>query len=94
LVTTRDRSVVSMAGECVEVGDMEEDEALDLLRVGCGASKDLELPRDEMLQVVGDCGNLPHSLGLAAPLLKGPPQDPKSWRTLHEALNKAMTTRL
>ena len=45
-------------------------------------------------QVVGDCGNLPLSLGLAAPLLKGPPQDPKSWRTLHEALNKAMTTRL
>ncbi|CAN0172764.1 unnamed protein product [Ectocarpus fasciculatus] len=53
LVTTRDRSVVSMAGECVEVGDMEEDEALDLLRVGCGASKDLELPRDEMLQAPG-----------------------------------------
>ncbi|CAM9583355.1 unnamed protein product [Ectocarpus sp. 8 AP-2014] len=94
LGTTRDRSVVSMPGECVEVGDMEEDEALEVLRVGCGASNNLELPRAEALQVVGDCGNLPLSLGLAAPLLKGPPQDPKSWRTLHEALNKAMTTRL
>ncbi|CAN0481649.1 unnamed protein product, partial [Ectocarpus sp. 12 AP-2014] len=73
---------------------MEEDEALEVLRVGCGASKNLELPRAEALQVVGDCGNLPLSLGLAAPLLKGPPQDPKSWRTLHEALSKAMTTRL
>ncbi|CAN0416302.1 unnamed protein product, partial [Ectocarpus sp. 13 AM-2016] len=94
LVTTRDRSVVSMPGECVEVGDMEENEALEVLRVGCGASKNLELPRAEALQVVGDCGNLPLSLGLAAPLLKGPPWDPKSWRTLHEALSKAMTTRL
>ncbi|CAB1113778.1 unnamed protein product [Ectocarpus sp. CCAP 1310/34] len=56
LVTTRDRSVVSMPGECVEVGDME-DEALELLRVGCGASKNLELPRAEVLQVVVDCGN-------------------------------------
>ncbi|CAM9750163.1 unnamed protein product, partial [Ectocarpus fasciculatus] len=94
LVTTRDRSVVSMPTECVEVGDMGEDEALDVLRVGCGASKNLELPRPEALQVVGDCGSLPLSLGLAAPLLKGSPQDPKSWRALHEALNKAMTTRL
>ncbi|CAN0558015.1 unnamed protein product, partial [Ectocarpus sp. 12 AP-2014] len=94
LVTTRDRSVASMPGECVEVGNMEEDEALEVLRVGCGASKNLELPRAEALQVMGDCGNLPLSLGLAAPLLKGPPQDPKSWRTLHEALSKAMTTRL
>ncbi|CAN0252264.1 unnamed protein product [Ectocarpus sp. 12 AP-2014] len=33
LVTTRDRSVVSMPGECVEVEDMEEDEALEVLRV-------------------------------------------------------------
>ncbi|CAM9128742.1 unnamed protein product [Ectocarpus sp. 12 AP-2014] len=74
LVTTRDRSVVSMPGECVEVGDMEEDEALEVLRVGCGAPKNLELPRLEALQ--------------------GPPQEPKSWRTLHEALHKAMTTRL
>lgn len=45
-------------------------------------------------QVVGDCGKLALSLGLAAPLLKGPPQDPKSWRTLHEALHDALTTRL
>ncbi|CAM9795660.1 unnamed protein product, partial [Hapterophycus canaliculatus] len=74
LVTTRDRSVVSMPGKCVEVGDMEEHEALEVLRVGCGAPKGLELPRPEALQ--------------------GPPQDPMSWRTLHEALHKAMTTRL
>lgn len=51
LVTTRDRSVVSMPGECVEVGDMEEDEALQMLRVGCRAPKGLELPRIEALQV-------------------------------------------
>ncbi|CAN0409766.1 unnamed protein product [Ectocarpus sp. 12 AP-2014] len=76
LVTTRDRSVVSMPGECVEVEDMEEDEALEVLRV------------------VSDCGNIPLSLGLAAPLLKGPAQDTKSWRNLHEAVSKAMTTRL
>eukprot|EP00903_Cladosiphon_okamuranus_P012113 g11365.t2 len=94
LVTTRDRSVVSMPGECVEVGDMEEGEALEVLRVGCGAFKSLELPRPEALQVVYDCGKLPLAIGLAAPLLKGPPQDPKCWRTLHEALHKAMTTRL
>ncbi|CBJ25719.1 NB-ARC and TPR repeat-containing protein-likely pseudogene [Ectocarpus siliculosus] len=53
LVTTRDRSVVSMPGECVEVGDMQEDEALEVLRVGCGASKSLELPRAEALQAPG-----------------------------------------
>ncbi|CAM9310917.1 unnamed protein product, partial [Ectocarpus fasciculatus] len=53
LVTTRDRSVVSMPTECVEVGDMGEDEALDVLRVGCGASKNLELPRPEALQAPG-----------------------------------------
>ncbi|CAN0491664.1 unnamed protein product, partial [Ectocarpus sp. 12 AP-2014] len=74
LVTTRIRSVASMPGECVEVGGMEENEALEVLRVGCGASKNLELPRAEALQ--------------------GPPRDPRSWRTLHEALSKAMTTRL
>lgn len=51
LVTTRNRSVVSMPGECIEVGDMEEDEALEMLRVGCGASKQLALPRREALQV-------------------------------------------
>ncbi|CAM9937884.1 unnamed protein product [Ectocarpus sp. 8 AP-2014] len=51
LVTTRDRSVVSMPGGCVEVGDMEEDEALEVLRVGCGAPKNLELPRLQALQV-------------------------------------------
>ena len=45
-------------------------------------------------QVAFDCGKLPLAIGLAAPLLTGPPQDPKSWRTLHEALHKAMTTRL
>ncbi|CAB1111026.1 unnamed protein product [Ectocarpus sp. CCAP 1310/34] len=50
LVTTRDRSVVSMPGECIEVGDMEEDEALEVLRVGCGAPKNLELPRLQALQ--------------------------------------------
>ncbi|CAM9226584.1 unnamed protein product, partial [Ectocarpus sp. 8 AP-2014] len=50
LVTTRDRSVVSMPGKCVEVGDMEEDEALEVLRVGCGAPKNLELPRAQALQ--------------------------------------------
>eukprot|EP00903_Cladosiphon_okamuranus_P007060 g6863.t1 len=94
LVTTRDRSVVTMPGKCVEVGDMEEDEALEVLRVGCGAPKSLELPRFEVLQVVHDCRKLPLSLGLAAPLLKGPPQDPKSWRVLHEALHTVMTTRL
>ncbi|CAM9191144.1 unnamed protein product, partial [Pylaiella littoralis] len=53
LVTTRDRSVVSMPGECVEVGDMEEGEALEVLRVGCGAPKSLELPRSEVLQAPG-----------------------------------------
>eukprot|EP00903_Cladosiphon_okamuranus_P011926 g11202.t1 len=73
LVTTRDRSVVTMPGECVEVGDMEEGEALEVLRVGCGATKSLELPRFEVLQVVDDCGRLPLSLALAAPLLKRVP---------------------
>ncbi|CAM9623612.1 unnamed protein product [Ectocarpus fasciculatus] len=50
LVTTRDRSVVSMPGECVEVGDMQENEALEVLRVGCGAPKNFELPRPQALQ--------------------------------------------
>lgn len=51
LVTTRDRSVVSMPGGLVEVGDMDDDEALQVLRRGCGASPTLELPRAEALQV-------------------------------------------
>ncbi|CAM9854589.1 unnamed protein product, partial [Ectocarpus fasciculatus] len=70
---------------------MEDAEALELLRVGCRAPNSFELPRPQALQVVGDCGNFPCLLGLAAPLLEGPPQDPNSWRTLHEALHKAMT---
>lgn len=51
LVTTRDRSVVSMPGESVEVGNMENHEALEVLKVGCGAHKSIELPRPEALQV-------------------------------------------
>lgn len=31
-------------------------------------------------------------LSLAAPLLKGPLQDPKSWRTLHDALARGLGT--
>ncbi|CAN0139864.1 unnamed protein product [Ectocarpus sp. 6 AP-2014] len=50
LVTTRDRSVESMPGECVEVGDMQDDEALKVLRVGYGAPKNLDLPRAQALQ--------------------------------------------
>lgn len=30
---------------------MEEDEALEVLRVGCGAPNSLQLPRSEVLQV-------------------------------------------
>ena len=39
-----------------------------------------------VFQVVDDCGRLALTVGLAAPLLKGPPQDPTSWRDLHNAL--------
>lgn len=167
LVTTRDRSVVSTRGECVEVGDMDDDEALEVLRVGCEASV---LPTTEALQVngcrlvrisfllrgrfslqqlvptcitvgaaarvlpttllhrhpvfrlfggrktvvprnlftvgftcrtrplafqvAGDCGMLALALGLAAPLIKGPPQEPDSWRTLHYALRDVLAKRM
>ncbi|CAN0446335.1 unnamed protein product, partial [Ectocarpus sp. 12 AP-2014] len=47
LVTTRDRSTVSMPRECVKEGGMQEDEALEVLRVGCGAPKNLDLPRPQ-----------------------------------------------
>lgn len=168
LVTTRDRSVVSTRVDCVEVGDMDDDEALEVLRVGCEASV---LPTTEALQVngcrlvrigfllrgrfslqqlvpacitvgaaarvlptpslhrhlvfrlfggskavvprnlftvgftcrtrpplafqvAGDCGMLALALGLAAPLIKGPPQEPDSWRTLHYALRDVLAKRM
>lgn len=65
-----------------------------VLKVVLGLNRSASHPSAPPIQVVYDCGKLPLSLGLAAPLLKGPPQYPKSWRTLHKVLCAAMTSRL
>lgn len=49
VVTTRDRSVVGVPGGCLEVGDMTEEEALELLMLASGAVQ--PLPKQEALRV-------------------------------------------
>ncbi|CAN0272778.1 unnamed protein product [Ectocarpus sp. 12 AP-2014] len=66
LVTTRDRSVVGVPTGCVEVGNMTEEEALELL---LKTSRTVGLPGDavrtQMTKVVARCGRLPLMLAIA-----------------------------
>ncbi|CAN0367965.1 unnamed protein product [Ectocarpus sp. 12 AP-2014] len=66
LVTTRYRSVVGVPTGCVEMGNMTEEEALELL---LKTSRTVGLPGDavrtQMTKVVARCGRLPLMLAIA-----------------------------
>ena len=51
VVTTRDRGLIPTPANILEVGDLDDEEALQILRAGCGAPPTLELPQAEALQV-------------------------------------------
>ncbi|CAM9910838.1 unnamed protein product [Ectocarpus sp. 4 AP-2014] len=66
LLTTRDRSVVGMPGGRLDVGDMTEEEALELLRKTSGTvGQSGDDVRMKMTKVVALCGHLPLVLAIA-----------------------------
>ncbi|CAN0448079.1 unnamed protein product, partial [Ascophyllum nodosum] len=87
LVTTRERTVIlpMYRGVMVEVGDMEEEEGLELLRKASHAYGPLPT---EAKQVADDCSMLPLALSMAGAMAKDQPLDASSWRTLHETLQE------
>ncbi|CAB1101788.1 unnamed protein product [Ectocarpus sp. CCAP 1310/34] len=76
VVTTRDRSVVGVPGGCLEVGDMTEEEALELLMLASGAvsSRIADLPL--AMAVIGAMDESRES-----------PHRPDTWTKLHEKLS-------
>ncbi|CAN0558386.1 unnamed protein product, partial [Ectocarpus sp. 12 AP-2014] len=66
LVTTRDRSVVGVLTGCLELGDMTEEEALELLLKTSGTvGRPGDAVRTQMTKVVARCGRLPLMLAIA-----------------------------
>eukprot|EP00752_Nemacystus_decipiens_P009200 g8218.t1 len=66
LCTTRDRSVVGVPGELLELGGMTEDEALELLRkASMTVGEPGDAARAQMTKVVARCGRLPLALAIA-----------------------------
>eukprot|EP00752_Nemacystus_decipiens_P011092 g9854.t3 len=90
LVTTRIRTVVGVQGGLLELGDMEEDEALELLLTTSGTvgrpGSDI---RTHMTQVVALCGRLPLVLAIAGsmPVVKGKGLTAGAWAKLIEDLD-------
>ncbi|CAN0023190.1 unnamed protein product [Ectocarpus fasciculatus] len=90
LLTTRDRSVVGVAAGCLELGDMTEEEALELLRKTSGTV--VGLPGDDvrmkMTKVVALCGHLPLVLAIAGSMsaVKGKGLTPGAWEKLAKEL--------
>ncbi|CAN0459970.1 unnamed protein product [Ectocarpus sp. 12 AP-2014] len=88
LLTTRDRSVVGMPGGRLELGDMTEEEALELLRE---TSETVGQPGDDvrmkMTKVVALCGHLPLVLAIAGsmPAVKGKGLRAGAWEDLINA---------
>ncbi|CAM9168776.1 unnamed protein product [Ectocarpus sp. 13 AM-2016] len=89
LVTTRDRSVVGVPTECWELGDMTEEEALELL---LKTSRTVGQPGDgvrtQMIKVVALCGRLPLVLAIAGGMavVKGKGLTAGAWEVLIEDL--------
>eukprot|EP00903_Cladosiphon_okamuranus_P022363 g20568.t1 len=94
LVTTRDRSVVGVPTGCLELGDMTEEEALELLLKTSGT---VGRPGDSvpmvMTKVVALCGRLPLVLAIAGsmPLVKGNGLSAGAWGKLVEELEDVAT---
>eukprot|EP00903_Cladosiphon_okamuranus_P006199 g6096.t1 len=88
LVTTRQREVIPPvhSGMSTEVGDMSEEDALEVLSKASEAAG--PLPIEETRQVAHDCGMLPLALGVVGTLAKGQPLDPVSWRAVHKKLRE------
>eukprot|EP00752_Nemacystus_decipiens_P005175 g4696.t1 len=93
-VTTRDRSVVDVPTGCLKVGDMTQEEAVELL---LKASKTVGRPGDavrtQMTKVVALCGHLPLVLAIAGsmPVVKGNGLTPGAWGKLIEELEDVAT---
>ncbi|CAN0321030.1 unnamed protein product, partial [Ectocarpus fasciculatus] len=95
LLTTRDQSVVGEAAGCLELGDMTEEEALELLRKTSGTVVDLpgHDVRMKMTKVVALCGHLPLVLAIAGsmPAVKGKGLTPGAWDELAKELENVAT---
>eukprot|EP00752_Nemacystus_decipiens_P014746 g13130.t2 len=93
-VTTRDRSVVDEPTGCLKVGDMTQEEAVELL---LKASKTVGRPGDavrtQMTKVVALCGRLPLVLAIAGsmPVVKGNGSTAGAWVKLIEELEDVAT---
>ncbi|CAN0283743.1 unnamed protein product, partial [Ectocarpus fasciculatus] len=85
MVTTRDRSVVGVPAGCLELGDMIEEEGLELL---LKTSKTVGQPGDkvrtQMTEVVERCGRLPLVLAIAGsmPVVRGKGLTAGAWEEL------------
>ncbi|CAM9160206.1 unnamed protein product [Choristocarpus tenellus] len=88
LITTRVESLVEISERiiCTRVGDMTEEEAIELLRASWEAKE--EGPAEEMLQVARDCGFLPLALAIVGSMMyvKSSPSSPDTWKNVHEQL--------
>ncbi|CAM9971540.1 unnamed protein product [Ectocarpus sp. 8 AP-2014] len=89
LLTTRDRSVVGVPAGRLELGDMTEEEALELLRKTSGAvGQPGDDVRTKMTKVVALCGHLPLVLAIAGSMsvVKGKGLTAVAWEELADEL--------
>eukprot|EP00752_Nemacystus_decipiens_P012223 g10837.t1 len=94
LVTTRDRSVLGVSAECVEVGDMTEEDALELLlKTSRTVGQPGDAIRTHMTKVVTLCGRLPLVLAIAGsmPVVQGRGLIAGAWGKLIEELENVAT---
>eukprot|EP00752_Nemacystus_decipiens_P009503 g8495.t2 len=85
LCTTRDRSVVGVPGDLLELGGMTDDEALELLRkTSMAVGQPGDDARAQMTKVVARCGRLPLALAIAGsmPVVKGKGLMAGAWEEL------------
>ncbi|CAM9716370.1 unnamed protein product, partial [Hapterophycus canaliculatus] len=86
LVTTRDRSVVGVPGRFLELQDMTEEEALELLlKTSSTVGQPGDEGRAQMTKVVAErCGRLPLALAIAGsmPVVKGKGLSAGAWKEL------------
>eukprot|EP00752_Nemacystus_decipiens_P014888 g13255.t2 len=85
LVTTRDHSVVGVLGHRLALGNMSEDEAMELLlKASSSVGQPSDDIRTQMAKVVGLCGCLPLALAIAGsmPVVKGKGLTAAAWEEL------------
>ncbi|CBJ26207.1 NB-ARC and TPR repeat-containing protein [Ectocarpus siliculosus] len=84
LLTTRDRSIVCDPAGRLELGDMTEEEALELLRKTSGTVDPGDDVRMKMTKVVALCGHLPLVLAIAGSMsaVKGKGLTAVAWEEL------------